>query len=157
MVKTILFLLFTLLTLGALPCDPESTRAVAHAATSSPGKSPRIIVPADTKNQWQSVEISILDQQVSAEATYTINIGESFQVPGSTLNLKVDTFLPAFIMNGSQMTTASNEPKNPAAYVIIEEKGEQVFSGWLFSLYPDACAIQNPRYNFNLTGYNKKP
>ncbi|PLX92432.1 MAG: DUF2155 domain-containing protein [Desulfuromonas sp.] len=159
MAKVLLFLMIGLLATEHYPCcvGQMSLATVAHAKT-PPSRDPlRVVIPGEVKGQWKSVEISILDQEISSETTYTINIGETFQVPGSTLKLRVDTFLPAFIMKGSQMTSASNEPKNPAAYVVIEENGEDVFSGWLFSLFPDACAVKNPRYSFNLAGYNKIP
>ena len=159
MAKVLLFLMIGLLATGEYPSGSGqmSLATEAHAKTPPSGDPLRVVIPGDVKGQWKSVEISILDQELSSETTYTINIGETLLVPGSTLKLRVDTFLPAFIMKGSQMTSASNEPRNPAAYVVIEENGEQVFAGWLFSLYPDACAIKNPRYGFNLAGYNKNP
>ncbi|MDF1581424.1 MAG: DUF2155 domain-containing protein [Desulfuromonadales bacterium] len=35
----------------------------------------------------------------------------------------------------------------------MRETENEVYSGWLFGLYPDTHAYQHPRYNFTLIGY----
>jgi hypothetical protein len=64
--------------------------------------------------------------------------------------IQVETFLPAFIMEGSTMTSASNELKNPGAKVQITENGAVIFRGWLFSLFPNTQAFMHPKYGFSL-------
>ena len=154
--KTFQLFLLGLLSLGLVlsGCSQqEKTDKVAPAETSPPKEALKIFVPAEVKDRWHAVKIAILDHTTGAEKTYTIALGETFQVPNSALSLRVDTFLPAFIMNGSQMTSQSNETRNPAAYVVVTDNQQPLFAGWLFSLYPDAHAFHEARYNFNLTGY----
>jgi len=69
------------------------------------------------------------------------------------LLLRVKNFLPAFIMDGTTMTSASNETKNPAAQIVITEGEKEVYRGWLFSLYPGTHAFQHPRYSFTLVDF----
>jgi hypothetical protein len=56
-------------------------------------------------------------------------------------------------MDGTTLTSQSNEPKNPAAQVLIMEGGKEVFKGWLFMLYPTTHAFQHPRYGFTVVGF----
>jgi hypothetical protein len=56
-------------------------------------------------------------------------------------------------MAGSTMTSASANPENPAVEVVVKEDGVEVFRGWLFSLYPEARAIQHPRFTFALVDF----
>jgi hypothetical protein len=154
--KTFLFLLFCLLSSGLFLTGfskQENTEKAKLTETPAPEGALQIVVPPSVQGHWKSVEIAILDHKINAETTYTINIGETFQVPDSPLYLRVDTFLPSFIVNDRQMTSESNETRNPAAYVTVIDGEEKIFSGWLFSLYPDAHAFHKARYNFNLTGY----
>ena len=65
------------------------------------------------------------------------------------MSIEVEAFLPAFIIEGSVMTTSSNELKNPAAKVKITEKGNIIFKGWLFARFPANTSI-NPNYGITL-------
>jgi hypothetical protein len=56
-------------------------------------------------------------------------------------------------MQGTTLTSQSNEPKNPAAQIRVSEGGKEIFKGWLFALYPTTHAFQHPRYGFTLKGY----
>jgi hypothetical protein len=56
-------------------------------------------------------------------------------------------------MDGTTLTSQSNEPKNPAAQVRIYENNAEIFKGWLFSLYPTTHALQHPRYGFTLVDF----
>jgi hypothetical protein len=67
--------------------------------------------------------------------------------------MDIVTFLPHFVMHGLVMTSASNRLENPGVQIILSEGDRQIFTGWLFSLYPDAHAFQHPRYVFTLVDY----
>ena len=116
-------------------------------------KETTVSVPASVKGKWQAVKISVTDKKSNKEAVYTINIGATFSIPGSDLSIKVENFLPHFMMEGTTLTSQSNNPKNPAAQIRIYENGKEVFKGWLFTLYPNTHAFQNPTYGFALVDY----
>ena len=155
--KTFQLLLLGLLSSGLFFCgcnQQKENQKVSPAPQTVPKRALKIVVPNEVKDHWKSVEVSIFDHKISAEKTYTIPIGEIIHVPDSPLSLEVDTFLPSFIIRDNRMTSVSNETRNPAAYIVVKEQKKQVFAGWVFSLYPDAHAFQNSRYDINLVGYN---
>ncbi len=112
-----------------------------------------VVVPENVKGKWKAVKIAVTDKTVNKETVYTVPIGSALTIPGSTLSIKVENFLPHFMMEGTTLTSQSNEPKNPATQVVITEGGKEVFKGWLFSLYPTTHAFQHPRYGFTLVDF----
>jgi len=84
---------------------------------------------------------------------YTVAIGSEVSIPNAGLSIRVENFLPHFVMEGTTLTSQSNEPKNPAAQIRIIEGGKEIFKGWLFSLYPTTHAFQHPKYGFTLVDF----
>ncbi|WP_246037901.1 DUF2155 domain-containing protein [Geomonas terrae] len=105
------------------------------------------------KGKWKAVQIRVADKNAHLKKVYTLNIGSDFKLPGSDLTLKVETFLPHFVMEGTTLTSQSNDLVNPAAQLVIRENGKEIYKGWLFSLYPTAHAYQHPQYGFTLVDY----
>jgi len=116
-------------------------------------KQTEVTVPDNVKGKWKSVKISISDKERNSEGFVVIEIGKTMKVNGTNLVVKVENFLPHFIMDGTTLTSNSNAPKNPAAQVIITENGNEIFKGWLFTLYPNTHASQNSRYGFGLVDF----
>lgn len=112
-------------------------------------KGTTVVVPPSAKNAWKAVKIAVIDKANIKETVYTIPIGSSISIPESSMNIEVEAFLPAFIMEGSVMTTSSNELKNPGAKVKITEKGNIIFKGWLFARFP-TNTFMHPSYGFTL-------
>ena len=112
-----------------------------------------VVVPASVKGKWKAVKIAVTDKTTNKVTEYTVAIGGTFAIPNSSLAVKVENFLPHFMMDGTTLTSQSNEPKNPAAQVRIMDGGKEVFKGWLFTLYPTTHAFQHPRYGFALVDF----
>jgi len=112
-------------------------------------KEAAVVVPDSVKKTWKAVRIAVIDKAKIKETVYTIPIGSSVSIPESAMNIEVEAFLPAFIIEGSVMTTTSNELKNPAAKVKITEKGNIIFNGWLFARYPGNTSM-HPNFGFTL-------
>jgi hypothetical protein len=112
-----------------------------------------VIIPEEIKGRWKAVKIAVQDKEKNQQDVYTVDIGSEFTVADSNLDLKVKNFLPYFQMDGLTLTSASNDPRNPAAQITISENGREVFSGWLFSRYPNTHAFQHPRYSFSLIDF----
>ena len=112
-----------------------------------------VVVPDSVKGKWKAVKIAVTDKSVNKETVYTVAIGAQYAIPNSGLSIKVENFLPHFTMDGTTLTSQSNEPKNPAAQVRIIEGDKEIFKGWLFSLYPTTHALQHPRYGFTLVDF----
>jgi len=112
-----------------------------------------VAVPDKVKGKWKAVKIAVTDKGTNKEMVYTVAIGSEFTVPNTNMTIKVENFLPHFVMEGTTLTSQSNEPKNPAAQVRINEGGKEIFKGWLFSLYPTTHAMQHPKYGFTLVDF----
>jgi hypothetical protein len=113
-------------------------------------KEKNIIVPPEVVKRWKSVKLAVIDKTRGTENIYVIPIGTLFKVPHSELSVMVEAFLPAFTMEGTTITTSSNELLNPGAKVNITENGAPVFQGWLFSKFPNTHAVTHPKFGFSL-------
>jgi hypothetical protein len=112
-----------------------------------------IVVPDSVKGKWKSVKVAVLDRKSGKSAEYDVAIGSEVSVPGSGLVIKVDNFFPDFIMDGPVRTSASNEPKKPAAQVRIMEGGKEVFKGWLFYKLQSPHDFNHPTYAVTVAGF----
>jgi hypothetical protein len=113
-------------------------------------KDATIVVPSFVVGKWKAVKIALYDKSNVSQKIYTIPIGGKLAIRDSTMIIGVETFLPAFIMEGSTMTSASNDLKNPGAKVNITENGAVIFNGWLFSKFPNTHTFMHPKYGFTL-------
>ncbi|MBC8019347.1 MAG: DUF2155 domain-containing protein, partial [Verrucomicrobia bacterium] len=113
-------------------------------------KEATIVIPPAVADRWKAVRIAVVDKSNVSRKLYTIPIGGKLAIPSSALVIEVVTFLPAFTMEGSIMTSSSNELKNPGVKVRITENGSVLFKGWLFSMFPKTHAFMHPKYGFIL-------
>ena len=133
-------------------CNDKGKSAVVPKP--QPVKMPSVVVvPESVKGQWKAVKIAVADKNSHSEKLYTIGIGSQLKLPGSSLTLAVDNFLPHFVMEGTTLTSQSNKLENPAAQVRILEGDREIYKGWIFTLYPTTHAFQHPQYGFTLVGY----
>jgi hypothetical protein len=158
--KHILLIIGGLICLGALlsgcskkeePQKPQ--QAAGPEKDQTVRKQTEVSVPDNVKGKWKSVKLSIMDKEENKEGFVTIEIGKTMKVNGTNLVIKVENFLPHFIMDGTTLTSSSNSLKNPAVQVQITENGQEVFKGWLFTLYPNTHASQHSRYGFGLVDF----
>ena len=133
----------------------EEKQAVSPAATSGQAakKESVVVVPNSVKGKWKAVKIAVTDKDTNKETVYTVAIGATFTIPGTNLSVQVENFLPHFMMDGTTLTSQSNELKNPAAQIRISEGGNEIFKGWLFSRFPTTHAFQHPKFGFTLVDF----
>lgn len=110
----------------------------------------QVVVPAEVKGKWSKVILVVQDKVTKKSSEYTIKLGSQFEIPGSGLKVAVGEFLPEFIMSESKITSASNEPKNPAVNVEVFESNKSVFKGWLYSKYPTVHPFEHSKYSLSL-------
>ncbi|MBF0465496.1 MAG: DUF2155 domain-containing protein [Nitrospirae bacterium] len=116
-----------------------------------------IVVPDDVKNTWESVKIMIADKKTNKSETADIKLNTEYKVNGSDIVIKVGQFIPDFRMDSITITSVSNEPNNPAVNVTISEGGKEIFTGWLYSKYPDIHPFEHTKYAVRLVeGVRKK-
>ena len=115
-------------------------------------KEKTVIVPPEVLRRWKAVKIVVIDKTRGTENIYDVRIGSTFKIPSSALTITLEAFLPAFIIEGTTITTSSNELVNPSAKVRISENNTPVFQGWLFSKFPNTHAVSHPKFGFSLIG-----
>jgi hypothetical protein len=111
-----------------------------------------VIVPPEVSRRWKAVKLAVIDKTRGTENIYVVPIGSPFTFPSSALTITVEAFLPAFTMEGTTITSSSNELINPSAKIRISENGTPIFQGWLFSKYPNRYAVSHPKFGFSLIG-----
>ena len=137
-------------------CNRKSEQSIVERHTASgplTKKEPVVVVPDSVKGKWKAVKIAVMNKKANKETIYTFPIGSEMGISGSRLTVKVENFLPQFMMEGTSLTSQSNEPKNPAAQIRVSEDGKEIFKGWLFSLYPTTHAFQHVDFGFTLVDF----
>ncbi len=129
-----------------------------HEGVDSPqekkGRVP-VTVPPDVQGKWKAVVIEIANKQTNEKKDYVIHIDKDFMIPDTRIRIKVLAFLPDFSMSSNGITSLSNEPKNPAAKVVIYEEGKKIFEGWLFKKLPMIHPFEHKVYAIRLDDFVK--
>jgi len=135
----------------------ESTENIpAHEGIGSTGNvNFQIVVPQEVKESWSGVKLTLNDKELNKETELTVDIGEEYKIPETNLSIKVGYFLPDFKMIGNIITSASNNPENPSAGVIIYEDGKKIYPpkgkwGWLYAKFPNIHSFQHERFGLTL-------
>ncbi|MEW6067087.1 MAG: hypothetical protein AB1610_02145 [Nitrospirota bacterium] len=125
------------------------------------GKS-QVVIPDFVKGKWDAVKIVIEDRVAKTEKEYKVKLRNDFTIPGSNIKITVGEFLPDFKMEGLTLTSASNNPNNPALGIKVFEDNKQIFPasgkewGWLFEKMPAIHPFEHPRYSIILKEGIKK-
>jgi type IV secretory pathway VirB10-like protein len=116
----------------------------------------KVVVPGSVKGKWSAVKLVVEDKVKKESKEYTVNLNSDLKIPDSNLKIQVGEFLPDFKMQGLTLTSASNEPKNPAVAIRVTEGNKQIFPaqgkkwGWLFSRMPSIHPLTHPKYAIHL-------
>ncbi len=140
------------------PLDAQTGDTQVSAGPSAPtghpqmGSSSRLVrVPDAVKGKWQAVKLRVEEKSGGTPPhVFTIKLGGQLDIPGSKLHVVVGEFLPALQVSGNEVTSASNNPTNPAVMVTVSENGEETFKGWLFSKFPEMQPFEHPTYRIIL-------
>jgi hypothetical protein len=116
----------------------------------------KIAVPDSVKGKWGAVKIVVEDKSTKKQQEFTVKLNSEFKIPNSTLKIAVGEFLPEFKMSADTVTSASNEPNNPAVRVKVYEGDKEIFKGWLYSKFPTIHPFEHPKYSLHLKEGVKK-
>ena len=145
-----------LLPVVLIGCDKKEEKKAGEPAPVSGHMAKReavVVVPDSVRGKWKAIKIAVTNKETNKETVYTVAIGSEIAIPNAGLSIRVENFLPHFMMEGTTLTSQSNEPKNPAAQIRIKEGGKEIFKGWLYSLYATTHAFQHPKYGFTLVDF----
>jgi len=138
------------------PISPEAQQTVLGQSMPVQGVEKQVVVPESVKGKWSAVKIIVEDKASKKTQEYTINLNSDFKIPNSNLKVYIGEFLPDFKMDGLALTSASNQPNNPAVGIRVMEDNTQIFPtigkkwGWLFSKMPAVHPLNHERYNLIL-------
>jgi hypothetical protein len=131
-----------------------------------PGMMPRgqshVVVPDMVKGRWSAAKIVIEDKITKTKNEYTVKLNSDFVIPNSQVKIRVGDFLPDFKMDGLNLTSGSNEPKNPALGIRVYENDKQIFPapgrqwGWLFAKVPSIHPFEHQKFGITLKEGLKK-
>ena len=144
------------------PMSPEGQQQAPPAGMMMPKGKVQVIVPDSVKGRWSAAKIIFEDKASRKKQEYTVKLDSDFTIPNTGLKIRVGDFLPDFKMEGLTMTSASNEPKNPALAVRVYEGGKQIFPApgkqwaWLFAKVPSIHPFEHAKYGLILKEGIKK-
>ncbi len=150
-VVVLMLLMFMVLPAGCKKKEepPKQTPPPGHGIT-IPKTQLKVVVPDSVKGKWKAVKLEVTNKSTTNKEEITINLNSEYSIPDSNLILKVGDFLPDFRMEGLIITSASNEPKNPAIHITVLENGNEIFKGWLYSKFPSIHPFQHEKYGLAL-------
>jgi hypothetical protein len=139
--------------IGGQSEGPQASAAPAtpagHPQMGSAGRTVRI--PDEVKGKWQAVKLRVEEKTGGKPPqVFTVKLGGQLSIPGSNLRVRVGDFLPALQVRGGEVTSASNDPTNPAVLVTVSEGGKETFKGWLFAKFPEMQPFEHPTYRITL-------
>jgi hypothetical protein len=142
--------------LALVACKDRAETPIPHPAggppsgvVMPPGET-EIVLPESVKGKWSAVTLVIEDKLTNKSKNVDIKLGGSYAIPDSSLKIEVGDFLPDFKMNGTTITSTSNEMNNPAVKVTVFEGETEIFSGWLYSKFPAIHPFQHEKYGLTL-------
>ena len=139
---------------GAADSEPTpSAGGGAGGATRIPN---RLEVPEAVQKAYSAIVIDWKDSSNGKEGKLQVPLGGSADVPGSSLSVSADVYLPAFTMTAEMITSSGIEPENPAARIRVAENGKVLFTGWVFKRFPDVHPFSHPRFSLRLDGGVRK-
>ncbi len=126
------------------------------AGVNAPKAELQIAVPDSVKGKWSAVKLVVEDKATKKKQEFTVNLNSELKIPNSNLKITVGDFLPEFRMDAQTITSASNEPNNPAVRVKVFEGDKEIFKGWLYSKFPTIHPFEHPKYGLALKEGVKK-
>ena len=107
-----------------------------------------LVVPDEVRKEWKGVSISVKDKKTGVKKKYQIGIGENMKIPDSELDIKAVAILPDFQIKHQIgiITSTSNKPNNPAAKIVIQERGKELFRSWIYQKLPTVNAFNHEKF-----------
>jgi len=144
---------------GAMPpgqMPPSGAMPPGQGGISVPKGEMKIVVPDSVKGKWSGVVLIVEDKSTKKKQEFKVNLNSDLKIPNSNLKVAVGDFFPSFKMDGSTITSASNDPGNPAVRVKVYEGEKEIFKGWLYSKFPAIHPFEHPKYGLGLKEGIKK-
>jgi hypothetical protein len=132
------------------PLAPAPTGEPKTFKHANSGTQARLDIPADVRAKWKSVELTLSGRDVSTH-TVRVAVGDTLKLDHG-LALRVVAYVPAFRSDSGTVTSASNNPENPAVLVQLLDKNKPVHEGWVFQKLSDFNTFSSDRIHVQLMG-----
>jgi len=151
----VVVILTMVLSFGACKKKAEEQKAESPHGEGAPGvMMPKgeisIDIPEAIKSRWNAVVLTIENKADNKVEDVTINLNSEYAVPSSDLKIKIGDYVPDFKMDGLTITSASDQPNNPAVNVKVYEGEKEIFKGWLYSKFPSIHPFQHEKIGLTL-------
>jgi cytochrome c biogenesis protein len=98
---------------------------------------------------WSDISVVILVRKrkdPSFLRKINMKVGQRVRLEGENIQFSVLRFIPDFVINEiNKITSRSLQPNNPAVLIEGWEEDEKIFSGWIFSNFPDFARIHSKK------------
>lgn len=111
----------------------------------------KIVEPDFLKDKWVGVNLKITNKKTGDSFIELVPLKKEHHLKQTGLTVKVLHFFPSFLMTGEQITSVSNETKNPAAKVVILEFQNELMNHWMFSRMPQVHGFSHDFWQIELT------
>jgi len=82
--------------------------------------------------------------------TFTLRPGEPVSLDAEGRRVELAAFIPDFVLEGNQIASRSDEPRNPAIQLAVTLPGGKQAPVWIFPKAPDMAAPNDSGINFQL-------
>jgi hypothetical protein len=150
---------------GAMPSDHPAVAPGAAPGEGGVAKAPaeqgphgqsgvqrEVVLAADVKARWKEARIEVVDGSTKGKEVLTLKVGSTADLKSAPFKLKVESFVPDYIISQNRIESRSNEPNNPAALVELTSGGKTVARGWLFKNFPTFNSFTSERFTLALLG-----
>ncbi|HKD12190.1 MAG TPA: hypothetical protein VKE50_08945 [Thermoanaerobaculia bacterium] len=131
---------------------PENASGDTGGNSSTQTVPTQLNVPPEVLKAYSGIQLHWRDATSGNEGTLEVPLQGTAKVPDSDLQVRADVFLPAFTMTAESITSTGVDPSNPAARIAVIQKGQEIFTGWIFTRFPDVHPFQHPRFALRLEG-----
>jgi hypothetical protein len=128
------------------PDDAAHSTGFKHTTS---GAKTRLDISADVMAKWKTVELSVAGKDISAH-NLRVPVGSETGVGKPGLTVRVVAYVPAFQSDIGVVTSASNNPDNPAVLIQLADKGRVLSEGWVFQKYPDFNTYKSDKLQLQL-------
>lgn len=134
---------------GGMPQGHPPVSAPRQPAHPKSGKLPKVELGDEVKAKWKTIKLAVIAGE-GKEQTMEAKVGGKLAIPGGALELDVLAYVPDFQTVDGVVSSASNEPRNPAVLVQLSEKGKVIDNGWVFQDLPEFNTYRNARAKLRL-------
>lgn len=103
----------------------------------------------EVKAKWKEVRLELTDNASGAKDTVTIKVGGDVKLKEG-VRLKVDALVPDYAIAENTIESRSNEARNPAVLLELEEGGKTTARGWVFRDFPEFNSYNDGKFTVKL-------